>query len=397
VRIRPALARLVLVALSVSACATRLPPIGMDGQPFTPDADERLLWAQGEREATALLERVRLYEDPFLDAYLARLGDRLAPDGARAAGAPVLRFRVLRDPTLSAFALPDGRVFVHTGLLAAVENEAQLALVLAREIVHVVHRHALAVSRAGGLRPVRFEGTAPLGPTASAIASASASLASLAALNGYGTRLEREADAAALAGLARGGWDVTAAIAVYTVLARDASERGALETFLLGSATTLRTRLDSMRGLAAATTTKGGFRTSEEFETRRLVASRENAAEDVRLGRFALARRQLDRVLSAAPADARAQVYYGDLHRLRSQRAESAAERDAELEQALVRYGRALALDPTLADAHRQLGFLYVQKKDVVRARAELRAYLQLAAGAPDAGRVAEYVRELER
>jgi predicted Zn-dependent protease len=397
VRIRPALVRLVLVALALSACATRLAPIGMAGRPFTPDADERLLWAQAEREATALLERVRLYEDPLLDAYLARLGDRLVPDGARTAGAPILRFSVIRDPTLDAFALPDGRVFVHTGLLAAVESEAQLALVLAREIAHVVQRHALAVSRAGGLIPVRFEGVAPLSPTAAAIAGASASLARLAALNGYGARLEREADAAALAGLARGGWDVTAATAVYTVLARDPGERGALETFLLGSATTLRARIESMRGLAAAATTKGGFRTSEEFQARRLIASRENAAEDVRLGRFALARRQLDRVLIEAPADARAYLYYGDLNRLWSQRAESALERDAGLQQALARYGRALALDPRLADAHRQLGLLHVQRKDLVRARAEFQTYLRLAAGAPDARRVAEYVRELER
>ena len=387
----------MLVALAVSACATRLPPIGMDGQPFTPDADERLLWAQAEREATALLKRVRLYEDPLLDAYLARLGDRLAPDGARTAGAPVLRFSVIRDPTLDAFALPDGRVFVHTGLLAAVDNEAQLALILAREIAHVVQRHALAVSRAGGLTPVRFEGVAPLSPTAAAIAGASAPLARLAALNGYGTRLEREADAAALAGLARGGWDATAATAVYTVLARDSGERGALETFLLGSPMKLRARLESILGLAGGVTTKGGFQTSEEFEARRVIASRENAAEDVRLNRYALARRQLDRVLIEAPADARAYVYYGDLNRLRSQRAESAPERDAELEQALARYDRALALDPTLADAHRQRGLLYVQQKDVVRARAEFQAYLRLAAGAPDAPRVAEYVRELER
>jgi len=387
----------VLVALAVSACATRLPPIGMDGQPFTPDADERLLWSQAEREATALLKRVRLYEDPLLDAYLARLGDRLAPDGARTAGAPVLRFSVIRDPTLDAFALPDGRVFVHTGLLAAVDNEAQLALILAREIAHVVQRHALAVSRAGGLTPVRFDGAAPLSPTAAAIAGASAPLARLAALNGYGARLEREADAAALAGLARGGWDATAATAVYTVLARDPGERGALETFLLGSPMKLRARLESILGLAGGVTTKGGFQTSEEFEARRLIASRENAAEDVRLSRYALARRQLDRVLIEAPADARAYVYYGDLNRLRSQRAESAPERAAELEQALARYDRALALDPTLADAHRQRGLLYVQQKDVVRARAEFQAYLRLAAGAPDAPRVAGYVRELER
>jgi predicted Zn-dependent protease len=305
---------------------------------------------------------------------------------------------VLRDPTLALFALPDGRVFVHTGLLAAVEDEAQLALLLAREIAHVVQRHALATARGGELSPVRADPAAPLSPTAAAIVGTGASLAGLAAVRGYGARLEREADAAALASLARGAWDPRAASAVYTILAANASERGTLETFQLGAPARLRARLASVRELAnAATAPKGGFTTSEEFEARRLSVNRDNAAEDIRLGRFALASRQLDRVLAAAPTDALAYVTYGDLHRLRAQRAGSPAERDAELEQALLRYGRALTLEPGLPEAHRQLGLLYVQQRDLARARVELEEYLRLAAGAPDATRIAEYVRELPR
>jgi predicted Zn-dependent protease len=386
----------VLVALAVSACATRVAPIGTGGQPFTPDADERLLWAQAEREATALLKRLRLYDDPALAAYLAQLGERLTPEAARAAGGPSPSFTVIRDPTLNAFALPDGRVFIHTGLLAAVETEAQLALLLAREIAHVAHRDALAASRDGKVAPARYEDALPLSPTAAAILGADAPLARLAAITGYGARAAREADAAALASLVRSGWDARRATAVWEVLERESRERGALETFLLGSSPRLRARREAMHVLRAPSVPAGGFETSDDFEMHRLRVSRENALEDARAGRFALARQQLDRVLAAAPGDATAHVYDGDLHRLRSQWAASAQERDVELEAALHAYARALALDPTRADVHRQLGLLHYQRGDAAEARAEFQEYLRLAPGGADARRLAEYVRELQ-
>src|SRR5207245_8552276 len=56
---------------------------------------------------------------------------------------------VLRDPTLAAFAMPEGRVFLHTGLLSRLENEAQLATILGHEVTHVYERHYLAFSGGG--------------------------------------------------------------------------------------------------------------------------------------------------------------------------------------------------------------------------------------------------------
>jgi predicted Zn-dependent protease len=396
VRLAPALGRLLLVASTASACATVVPPIGLDGRAFTPEADERGLWAQGEREAAAILERVRLDDDPALTAYVARLAERLTPEGLRAEGAPAPRVAVIRDPTLGAFALPEGRVFVTTGLLAAVESEAQLALVLAREIAHVAQRHALAVSRAAGVPAVGAGGVTPLGPTAAAIVRTGASLVSLAARHGYGERREREADGLALDGLARGGWDAVAAIQVYAALARGTGERGTIETLSLGRPARLKMRAEALRELSSGRPAPPGLvRTTDEFEARRLGVSRDNAWLDVRAGRFALARRQLDRVLAVAPADARAHLQDGDWHRLWSQRVAPPVERQGELERAHTAYARALALDPTLAEAHRQLGLLYYQERDLARARAELQEYLRLAAAAPDAARIGEYVREL--
>lgn len=51
-------------------------------------------------------------------------------------------FTLIEDETPNAFALPGGKVGVHTGLFKVVENDAQLAAVLAHEIAHVVVRHS---------------------------------------------------------------------------------------------------------------------------------------------------------------------------------------------------------------------------------------------------------------
>jgi beta-barrel assembly-enhancing protease len=54
-----------------------------------------------------------------------------------------IRVYLLRTPTVNAFATADGIVFVTLGLLAQVENEAQLAYILSHEIVHIDKKHAL--------------------------------------------------------------------------------------------------------------------------------------------------------------------------------------------------------------------------------------------------------------
>src|SRR5215470_8822793 len=138
----------VIACLLVSACATRnLPPIGAGGPPFEPDADERALWAKADKEEESLLKKTKVYEDPMLEEYLAGVGDRLTPDEVRAAGGPGFKLAVLRDPTLNAFALPNGHIYVHTGLLSRLDNESQLAMIVGHEMTHVTHRHALSFER----------------------------------------------------------------------------------------------------------------------------------------------------------------------------------------------------------------------------------------------------------
>lgn len=425
-RTRGSIAWLALVACLLASCAPRaVVPIGLAGTPFTPAADERALWTQAEKEEAALLARVRLYEDLLLDEYLARIAERLTPAPVKTAGGPGFRVGVVRDPTLNAFALPNGRIYVHTGLLSRLENEAQLATILGHEMTHVVNRDALRVSRDARRRELGYTvlgaaasigvaaasgsggaagdglGTAALGRTAGAVLGLGLQLAAVASINGYGRDLEREADAGGMAMLVRAGYDPKEAPRVFALLRGDARERGSLETFFFGSHPRLSERVETTWELlrttyAAAAAAPDTVRDTVEFGFRMRPVVRENAYEDLRAGRFALARTQLDRVLALTPDDPVAHLYYGELHRLQAQRAVDPAARAAREERALERYERAAALDPALPEAHRQLGFFYYQQRDAVRARAAFERYLALRPDAPDAPRVREYLLQLD-
>jgi predicted Zn-dependent protease len=426
---RPArsLVWLLVVALLASACATRnVPPIGSGGRPVRPEADEQALWARAEKEEEALLKRARVYDDPLLEEYLGRVGDRLLPDEVRAAGGPGFRFGVLRDPTLNAFAMPNGRIYIHTGLLSRLENEAQLATILGHEMTHVTHRHALrfvrdaqnkqilytvlgiaasiGVAAAAGGRAERGDrvGAAVLSQTANAVLGLGLQLAAIASINGYGRDLEREADAEGMDRLVKAGYDPAEAPKVFKLLRDESAERGAIETFFFGSHPRLEERIESTEALlrtryAAAAGRPDRVKNTEDFDLRLRTVVRENALLDLRAGRFALARRQLDRVLAVTPRDPTAHLYYGDLHRLRSQRARTPEEKEAEAARALEWYERAAALDPTFPDPFRQLGLLYYQLKQPARAREAFEKYLALKPDAPDARRIKEYLVELDR
>ena len=98
--------------------------------------DERWL---GEEAARRMESETPLVKHPRVSEYLQRLGTAIASRAALAG--LTYEFRMLDTPLVNAFALPGGFVYVTSGLVVAVRDEAQLAGVLAHEIAHVVARH----------------------------------------------------------------------------------------------------------------------------------------------------------------------------------------------------------------------------------------------------------------
>jgi predicted Zn-dependent protease len=394
-RRRRGAAWLVIVAVTASACAAcAIMPTGAGGQPFQVPVDESALWAAAEQEEAAFLKKARPYDDAVLEEYLTRISDRLA-------GGATFKLVVLRDPTLNAFAMPNARFYVHTGLLSRLDNEAQLATILAHELTHVTHRHALRLPRAvaGKKRPME---AVAMSPTAAAIVAFGLPLATVAAIDGYARDLERDADDGGLQSLVTAGYDAGEASKAFERLRAEWKDRGTLETFFLGNPRKLTERIETTRKLvatryAAAVGAPTAVRDTEEFQLRMRSVLRDNAYVEFGAGRFAVARAQLERVLAATPSDPVAHLYYGDLHRLQAQRAPDAVLQARAAGLALAAYEQAATLDPTLPEPHRELGFLYYQQKQNARAADAFRTYLALKPDAPDARRIKEYLAELAR
>ncbi len=79
--------------------------------------------------------------DTILGNYVDRVGQRVASVSDRRDIA--YHFKVLESPEINAFACPGGFIYVYSGLLKTMDNEAQLAGVLGHEIGHVVARHSV--------------------------------------------------------------------------------------------------------------------------------------------------------------------------------------------------------------------------------------------------------------
>ena len=89
----------------------------------------------------------KLYDDIKVQGYINMVGNRIIPEYAqdslfREQNTIIWRFYVIESPIPNAFAYPNGMVFVHSGLLKIMENEAQLALVLGHEVAHVLYEHS---------------------------------------------------------------------------------------------------------------------------------------------------------------------------------------------------------------------------------------------------------------
>lgn len=127
---------LFLTGFSVIAGCVTNPATGEKEFSLLSREDEIALGTQGDAEIVA---QYGIYDDPEVTRYIDSLGQALASQSDD----PALKwtFRVLDSPVINAFALPGGYVYVTRGLLAYMQNEAQLAVVLGHEIGHVTARH----------------------------------------------------------------------------------------------------------------------------------------------------------------------------------------------------------------------------------------------------------------
>ena len=86
-------------------------------------------------EHQKIVDNIGIYDDPELDTYVRQVGDQLLREANITS--PPFTFTLLDSHDINAFAMPGGFIYVNRGLLAYLDNEAELAGVLAHEIGHI--------------------------------------------------------------------------------------------------------------------------------------------------------------------------------------------------------------------------------------------------------------------
>ena len=139
--------------------------------------------------------------DESANAYLRRVGQSLIPRGLKLERVS-WRFRALRDPQPNAFALPNGSIYVTTGLMTLLDNESQLAAIIAHELTHVMRRHTYVHNRSNRKKFLTMNVMSAIGAYAPGgvvgavitVVTTVAPFIMIATIYGYSRDLEREAD-----------------------------------------------------------------------------------------------------------------------------------------------------------------------------------------------------------
>jgi predicted Zn-dependent protease len=355
------------------------------------------------------------YEAPELEGALKKIGGALAPKPTDT----YIRYRffVVRDIETNAFALPDGQVYVNSGLLAGLENEAQLAGVLAHEVHHTAGHHGILSYRSARRKVIAGS---ILGPLTLGVGDYFLAMS----VFGYSRDLEEEADRLGLKRMLTAGYDPRQVPRMLQILAQDPEgetlemksskwsthpalmaridyTQAMLPGVMLGHNSdslkvnaqgyrvlVRRASLDTVQDLIAADQP----RTAVTLAQRLLKEDADPAAlvalGDARcaLGPVALLGGEAELTNKQKMKTLRLKAYLTRSEReaklLETQEGRDVLRRNLDL--ARQSYQRALAIDGSAAEAHRGLGYVFSRVGRPIDAGKEFVIYLKARPQAPD-------------
>jgi len=296
------MALLFVVGLGPGCQSTEKPPISEKGVEPGASSREKGLMMLADQRMAALRQSGLIVHEDAVNRYVETLGDRVLPD--RVQSKIPFTFYLLRHPVPNAFAMPNGAIVLHTGLVSRLTNEAQLAMILAHEAVHVIERHSLEhlaslENKLGTLQWVSVL-TAPAGDVG-ALTYNLGRLVTVAAVFGFSRDLEREADRKGFEYLVKAGYDGDQAADVFRLLNLQLDEEREPPPYLYATHPRNRERRTYLDEKAHETDTVNGVKHRERFLRRTKSVRLRNARRNLNRGWPRTARHELKLVLLEQP------------------------------------------------------------------------------------------------
>jgi predicted Zn-dependent protease len=373
-RLLPAFAMLGLAACQ----STPIKPMSGHEDTRHLNAEETRLWHSAVEFDGQMEKADYLYEDDELQAYLESVMQKLYPEYGDTIGV-----RAVDSPSLNAFALPNGSIYINTGMLTRLDNEAQLATVLAHEGVHFTHKHSwqqrrnMKTSTAFSTGFGMVTGIPALGD-----------LIALSSIYGFSKDLEREADAEGFQRLAAAGYDVRQAPVTFEYLLAEVEALDIDEPYFFSTHPALEDRIESFEELVRQHAATNGYRGEQEYRMQVEELQLELLQDYLELGQYQSVLLILGRPDAFVRYPLSAWFYLGEAYRLRDEEGDAARSAEA--------YTTAIRLVPEFAPSWRAMGLHYMKQGDASQADSHFSRYLELRPDAPDRAYIELYRTNLK-
>lgn len=341
-------------------------------------SDEGGLWATMEREEQRLRRSPFLIRDEKLRDYLQGIACRLAGPHC-----PDTRVYPVRNAQFNANMAPNGMMQIWSGLLLRMDNEAQLAAVVAHEIGHFLQRHSLERLRDAKSKSAASTLIAPFG-----LVGLVGQLALIASMFAYSRDQEREADTIGVELMATAGYDTAQAPLVWTNLLAEVAARPNADarqtSILFATHPPSAERRDELKRLARS----GGGAFEQAYREAMSPWQFRLLEDELKRGQYEESIALLDRKIALNPERPDLRFFRAETRRLRAQ--------GTDLDQALAELSEASRMQAAPPQTYRSLGLVLRMRNDRGGAADAFKRYLELAPAAPDAGIINSYLSELQ-
>ena len=372
------LSLIIAVSLSVSACGTN--PVTKKSEFQFVSQDKEIEIGKENYSPARQSQGGDYIIDPELTAYVQQIGKRLGAVSDR----PELpyEFIVLNDSVPNAWAMPGGKIAFNRGLLYELKSEAELAAVMAHEIVHAAARHGAK----GMERGILLQGAmiavgigAQNSNYGNLIVGASQLGAQLTSSK-YGRDAESEADYYGMLYMKKAGYDPTAAVTLQETFVRlSADKKSDFISGLFASHPPSQARVDANKVTLAKVGAGGNI--GKEIYAQKVVKLKATQAAYKAYDDGVKALAQKDTVtatklakqaIAGEPREARFQELLGDI-----------ALTDKKSQEAIGYYEKAIKMQPDYFKPHIQTGIALFNLNKKTEAEPYLKRANELLPTAP--------------
>ncbi len=347
---------------------------------------EKGLWMELEEYETAIQRSALLVKDDYINNYVKTAACRVAGDYC-----DDLRIYIIRNPNFNASMTANGIMQVWTGLLVRVSSEDELAAVLGHELAHYTQLHTLA--RLHEIRKKMTAGTlVDFGiMLATGVAIPVGQFTAIASVMSFSRDQEGEADLLGVKFMAQSGYDPHAAAMVWEMIVEEEESAAAKreEPGLFS-----KTHPDATRRIASlnllvseiypdVTPEAENRRSHVEMLNRYYLMLMEDQLDTNRFGRTQNIL-QIHRDIGVEPG--LINFFQGEMYRQRNA--------DGDLALAQESYELSIQGNSPIAEAYRNLGYLFLKQDNPSQAFENFNHYLELNPDADDRAMIEFYLQE---